>query len=92
MPEQIRSAEGEESEPADPADRRVSKGEVLEMARKHIKSLERERDLLEREKNELLGSLRNLKGSLSSEGTTASSQGTPMELVDEDKIDEEFGK
>lgn len=82
IPEQIRQGgEAENSDgAADSADRRVSKGEVLEMARKHIKSLERERDILEKEKNELLGSLRSLKGSVSSEGTTSSSQGTPIDF------------
>lgn len=83
IPEQIR--QGGEAENSDgaadlAADRRVSKGEVLEMARKHIQSLERERDILEKEKNELLGSLRSLKGSFSSEGTTSSSQGTPIDF------------
>ena len=69
----------------------MSKGEVLEMARKHIQSLERERDTLEREKNELLGSLRSLKGSLSSEETTSSSQGTPIDFcidMDDDTVGE----
>lgn len=64
LPEQIRSSgDGGESDggAADWGDRRVSKGEVLEMARKHIKSLEQERDMLERENNELHGSIAHYK-------------------------------
>lgn len=80
LPEQIRtSGDGEDSDggaPVDWADRRVSKGEVLEMARRHIESLERERDMLEREKNELQGSLHQLKGSVS-EGTLSPGDNDP---------------
>lgn len=69
-----------ESDGANEADRRVSKGEVLEMARKHIQALEQERNQLERENLELQGSLRQLKGS-TSEGTTSSSgQQTPLDF------------
>ncbi|CAM1510336.1 Fc.00g006710.m01.CDS01 [Cosmosporella sp. VM-42] len=96
LPEQIRSGgDGEESEgPVDFGDRRVSKGEVLEMARKHIESLERERDQLEKEKNALLGNLRQLKGSVSEEGTSDGQRsGTPIDfnisMDDEDAHEEE---
>ncbi|KAM0338019.1 hypothetical protein ACHAPQ_002584 [Fusarium lateritium] len=60
-----------ESDQANDPDRRVSKGEVLEMARKHIEALERERNQLELEKLELQGNIRRLKGS-NSESTTSS--------------------
>ncbi|PNP60788.1 hypothetical protein FNYG_14480 [Fusarium nygamai] len=53
-------------------DRRVSKGEVLEMARKRIQALELESNELQRENFELQGSLRRLKGS-ASDGTVSSS-------------------
>lgn len=60
------------------------------MARKHIQSLERERDQLEREKNDLLGNLRRLKGSVS-DTTNSSGQRTPLEfnisMDDEDPED-----
>ncbi|KAH7140589.1 hypothetical protein EDB81DRAFT_723621, partial [Dactylonectria macrodidyma] len=69
LPEQVRTGgDGDDSEgggPVDWGDRRVSKGEVLEMARKHIETLERERDVLEREKMELQGSLKQLNHSAS---------------------------
>lgn len=94
LPEQVRNGgDGEDSEghaPTDLGDKRVSKGEVLEMARKHIQSLERERDQLEREKNDLLGNLRRLKGSVS-DTTNSSGQRTPLEfnisMDDEDPED-----
>ncbi|KNB06300.1 hypothetical protein FOXG_07059 [Fusarium oxysporum f. sp. lycopersici 4287] len=54
-------------------DRRVSKGEVLEMARKCIQGLERESNELLRENFELKGSLQRLKGS-ASDGTVSSSE------------------
>ncbi|QKD57183.1 uncharacterized protein FOBCDRAFT_321376 [Fusarium oxysporum Fo47] len=54
-------------------DRRVSKGEVLEMARKCIQGLERESNELQRENFELKGSLQRLKGS-ASDGTVSSSE------------------
>ncbi|KAK7403184.1 hypothetical protein QQX98_011048 [Neonectria punicea] len=82
LPEQIRaSGDGEDSDggaPVDWGDRRVSKGEVLEMARKHIESLERERDTLEREKNELQGSLHQLKGSVSEGTLSPGDNNTPL--------------
>ncbi|KAI5457872.1 hypothetical protein BGZ63DRAFT_427895 [Mariannaea sp. PMI_226] len=76
LPEQTRHGnDGEESDAAaDWSDRRVSKGEVLEMARKHIQTLERERDKLEREKSELQGSLAQYRNTAGSEG----SSGTPL--------------
>ncbi|KPM37620.1 hypothetical protein AK830_g8943 [Neonectria ditissima] len=84
LPEQIRtSGDGDESDggaPVDWGDRRVSKGEVLEMARKHIESLEQERDTLEREKNELQGSLRQLKGSVSDGTLSPKDNNTPLDF------------
>ncbi|KAF6830513.1 helix-loop-helix DNA-binding domain-containing protein [Colletotrichum plurivorum] len=66
LPEQVRGPAGtgggadggDESDPQ-PADqeRRVSKAEVLDMARRHIKSLEREREELQRERGDLLRNL-----------------------------------
>ncbi|KAM6513431.1 hypothetical protein FALCPG4_015854 [Fusarium falciforme] len=60
--------------------RRVSKGEVLEMARKHIQALERERNQLERENHELEGSLRRLEGSASDGKVSSSGQETPFDF------------
>ncbi|OBR13923.1 Helix-loop-helix DNA-binding domain-containing protein [Colletotrichum higginsianum IMI 349063] len=66
LPEQARgpgdAGDGGESDPqqAD-QERRVSKAEVLDMARRHIKSLEREREVLHRERGELLRSLETLE-------------------------------
>ncbi|KAK2667138.1 hypothetical protein RAB80_017559 [Fusarium oxysporum f. sp. vasinfectum] len=57
-----------ESDGTNNPDRRVSKGEVLEMARKRIQALEREGNELRRKNLELQGSLRRLKGS-ASDGT-----------------------
>ncbi|KAK1974890.1 hypothetical protein LZ30DRAFT_381579 [Colletotrichum cereale] len=60
LPEQMRSpagaGDGEESDPSQRTEqeRRVSKAEVLEMARRHIKNLEEEREALNRERGELL--------------------------------------
>ncbi|KAI7759427.1 hypothetical protein LZL87_013694 [Fusarium oxysporum] len=54
-------------------DRRVSKGEVLEIACKHIQGLERESNELQRENFELKGSLQRLKGS-ASDSTVSSSE------------------
>lgn len=69
-----------ESDGATEADRRVSKGEVLEMARKHIQALEQERNQLERENLELQGNLRRLKGSASNGTTSSSGQQTPLDF------------
>lgn len=84
LPENIRAGgDGEDSDgaPVDWGDRRVSKGEVLEMARKHIETLEQERDMLEREKNELQGSLHQLKNSISEgEGTMSAGHDTPLDF------------
>ncbi|GJC95419.1 helix-loop-helix DNA-binding domain-containing protein [Colletotrichum higginsianum] len=66
LPEQARgpgdAGDGGESDPqqAD-QERRVSKAEVLDMARRHIKSLEREREVLHRERGELLRNLETLE-------------------------------
>ncbi|PNP75064.1 hypothetical protein FNYG_11552 [Fusarium nygamai] len=82
LPDQVRHGESSsgngnednESDHANDADRRVSKGEVLEMARKHIQALERERNQLELENLELHGSLRRLKESNSESATSSSGQ------------------
>ncbi|SCO92477.1 related to helix-loop-helix protein [Fusarium oxysporum] len=67
-----------ESDGTNNPDRRVSKGEVLEMARKRIQALERESNELQRENLELQGSLRRLNGS-ASDGTVSSPGGeTPF--------------
>lgn len=80
LPEQLRGGgEGDESDaPVNFEDKRVSKGEVLEMARKHIQTLERERNLLEKEKNELIENIQQLKGSNSD--SLASSSATPIDF------------
>ncbi|KAH6975935.1 hypothetical protein BKA56DRAFT_72155 [Ilyonectria sp. MPI-CAGE-AT-0026] len=96
LPENIRTGgDGEDSDgggPVDWGDRRVSKGEVLEMARKHIETLEQERDMLEREKNELQGNLHQLKNSVSEgEGTMSPGHDTPLDFsisMDDDDDDE----
>lgn len=67
-----------ESEQANDLDRRVSKGEVLEMARRHIEALERERSQLELENLELHGNIRKLKGS-GSENMSRSGQESSVE-------------
>ncbi|EXK24856.1 hypothetical protein FOMG_18441 [Fusarium oxysporum f. sp. melonis 26406] len=84
LPEQLRAGNNgngdiDESEGND-ADRRVSKGEVLEMARKHIQLLEQERVQLERENLELHGNLRRLNGSTSDGTAFSSSQETPLDF------------
>ncbi|KAJ3513359.1 hypothetical protein NM208_g15198 [Fusarium decemcellulare] len=83
LPDQARhggngNGDDNESDGANEADRRVSKGEVLEMARKHIQTLERERNQLELENLELQGSLRRLKGSASDGTVSSSGQETPL--------------
>ncbi|GJC90518.1 allergen Fus c 3 [Colletotrichum liriopes] len=66
LPEQVRgpagAGDGDESDPqqAD-QERRVSKAEVLDMARRHIKNLEREREVLHHERGELLRNLETLE-------------------------------
>jgi hypothetical protein len=87
LPEQIRSGrdDADSDGGADWGDRRVSKGEVLEMARKHIETLERERDMLERENNDLQGSLAHYRNS---SGHEESGQDTPLDFninMDDDK-------
>ncbi|OLN81579.1 Allergen Fus c 3 [Colletotrichum chlorophyti] len=73
LPEQVRgpatAGDGEESDPQHAAEeRRVSKAEVLDMARRHIKNLEREREVLHREREELLRSLEMLEREAASTG------------------------
>ncbi|KAF4446055.1 hypothetical protein F53441_10279 [Fusarium austroafricanum] len=71
--------EDNESDHANDPDKRVSKGEVLEMARKHIQALERERNQLELENLELQGNLRRLKESNSESASSSSSHENPFE-------------
>jgi hypothetical protein len=61
----------------------VSKGEVLEMARKHIQALERERNQLELENLELHGSLQKLKesGSESTAGTSGQESSVESDII-----------
>ncbi|KAK1598751.1 helix-loop-helix DNA-binding domain-containing protein [Colletotrichum navitas] len=81
LPEQVRGAagagagNGDESDPPQQADqeRRVSKAEVLDMARRHIKNLEQEREALHRERGELLRSLETLEKEAVMDETSASS-------------------
>ncbi|OHF00113.1 helix-loop-helix DNA-binding domain-containing protein [Colletotrichum orchidophilum] len=70
LPEQVRgpagTGDGDESDPQAAAaaaneERRVSKAEVLDMARRHIQNLERERETLHRERGELLRNLETLE-------------------------------
>ncbi|KAH9906142.1 hypothetical protein F4778DRAFT_801427 [Xylariomycetidae sp. FL2044] len=71
LPEDMQSGEGNEGGEGggggggggggDPADRRVSKAEVLDMARRHINTLERECAKLEDERDELRESMEKLQ-------------------------------
>ncbi|KAI1369149.1 hypothetical protein F5Y08DRAFT_182938 [Xylaria arbuscula] len=61
LPERMQSGEGEDGGDIDAGDRRVSKAEVLEMARRHIKALERECALLEGERDELRDNMERLR-------------------------------
>ncbi|GAW22391.1 hypothetical protein ANO14919_119280 [Xylariales sp. No.14919] len=61
LPERMQSGEGEEGGDLDAGDRRVSKAEVLEMARRHIKALERECSALEGERDELRDNMERLR-------------------------------
>jgi len=91
LPDQIRHGdngggngnEDNESDQANDPDRRVSKGEVLEMARKHIQALERERNQLELENLELHGSLQKLKesGSESTAGTSGQESSVDSDII-----------
>ncbi|RGP77874.1 hypothetical protein FLONG3_4050 [Fusarium longipes] len=103
LPDQIRHGgngtgngnEDNESDQANDPDRRVSKGEVLEMARKHIQALERERNQLELENLELHGSIQKLKESGSESRAYASSQESSTEpdiVKKEKKTSEDLGE
>ncbi|KAI1454995.1 hypothetical protein F4805DRAFT_460236 [Annulohypoxylon moriforme] len=62
LPETMQAGEGEdEGEPMDLSDRRVSKAEVLDMARRHIHALERECAALEGERDELRNNMERLR-------------------------------
>ncbi|TPX11155.1 uncharacterized protein E0L32_000973 [Thyridium curvatum] len=64
LPDNIRgSGTGDESDGpnVDLGDKRVSKAEVLDMARRHIRSLERDRDALEQERDELLSDIQQMR-------------------------------
>ncbi|KAK5629776.1 hypothetical protein RRF57_005491 [Xylaria bambusicola] len=79
LPERMQSGEDEDGGDLDAGDRRVSKAEVLEMARRHIKALERECALLEGERDELRDNMERLRwlfgrcegGAASAEGSSA---------------------
>ena len=66
LPDTIRgeggSGEEGETQNFDIGEKRVSKAEVLDMARRHIQSLERDRDALEKERDELLEDMEQLRG------------------------------
>ncbi|KAI0435202.1 hypothetical protein F5Y09DRAFT_293999 [Xylaria sp. FL1042] len=61
LPERMQCGEGDEGGDLDSGDRRVSKAEVLEMARRHIKALERECAALEGERDELRDNMERLR-------------------------------
>ncbi|KAI1393858.1 uncharacterized protein F4822DRAFT_439759 [Hypoxylon trugodes] len=62
LPETMQAGEGEdEGEALDLTDRRVSKAEVLDMARRHIQTLERECAALEGERDELRNNMARLR-------------------------------
>ncbi|KAK1691180.1 hypothetical protein BDP55DRAFT_690156 [Colletotrichum godetiae] len=76
LPEQVRgpagAGDGDESDPQAAAaaneERRVSKAEVLDMARRHIQNLERERETLHRERGELLRNLETMEREAAANG------------------------
>ncbi|KAI0486921.1 hypothetical protein F4859DRAFT_527099 [Xylaria cf. heliscus] len=77
LPERMQSVDGEEGGDLDAGDRRVSKAEVLEMARRHIKSLERECAVLEGERDELRDNMERLRWLFGRcEGGPGSSEGS----------------
>ncbi|KAJ9150657.1 hypothetical protein NKR23_g3587 [Pleurostoma richardsiae] len=55
------AADGSGMQSFDFGEKRVSKAEVLDLARRHIQSLERERDALERERDDLLVNMGKLR-------------------------------
>ncbi|KAI0550273.1 hypothetical protein F4679DRAFT_217418 [Xylaria curta] len=61
LPERMQIADGGDGGDLDAGDRRVSKAEVLEMARRHIKALERECTALEGERDELRDNMERLR-------------------------------
>ncbi|KAI0114989.1 hypothetical protein F4814DRAFT_459819 [Daldinia grandis] len=62
LPETMQAGEGDdEEESLDLTDRRVSKAEVLDMARRHIQALERECAALEGERDELRDNMERLR-------------------------------
>ncbi|KAI1107280.1 hypothetical protein F4804DRAFT_223346 [Jackrogersella minutella] len=62
LPETMQAGEGEDDgEALDLSDRRVSKAEVLDMARRHIQTLERECAALEGERDELRDNMERLR-------------------------------
>ncbi|KAI0840648.1 hypothetical protein F5Y06DRAFT_308816 [Hypoxylon sp. FL0890] len=62
LPETMQAGEGEDDgESLDLTDRRVSKAEVLDMARRHIQALERECAALEGERDELRNNMERLR-------------------------------
>ncbi|KAK2026525.1 hypothetical protein LX32DRAFT_665268 [Colletotrichum zoysiae] len=84
LPEQVRGGAGDESDPSQQADqeRRVSKAEVLGMARRHIKNLEQEREVLHRERGELLRNLETLEREAAMGRRGGSEDSRPDEFLD----------
>ncbi|KAK2061187.1 hypothetical protein LY76DRAFT_603462 [Colletotrichum caudatum] len=80
----VRGGAGDESDPSQQADqeRRVSKAEVLDMARLHIKNLEQERELLHRERGELLRNLEALEREVAMGRRGGSAGSRPDEFLD----------
>ncbi|KIH90639.1 hypothetical protein SPBR_00625 [Sporothrix brasiliensis 5110] len=77
---------------ANAVERQASKGEVLELARKHIQRLEQQRDDLKRERDELQDTsqrLQKIYASRSSEHGQTSETGTEHDEDDEDNEDDE---
>lgn len=77
LPEHVRSGgPGDEDDSEGPmpdtTDRRVSKAEVLEMARRHIKSLERNNSTLARERDDLAQQVEMLRSERESQSETGS--------------------
>ncbi|ERS97193.1 hypothetical protein HMPREF1624_06524 [Sporothrix schenckii ATCC 58251] len=79
---------------ANAVERQVSKGEVLELARKHIQRLEQQRDDLKRERDELQDTsqrLQKIYASQSSEHGQTSERAADRDDDDEDNEEEDDG-
>ncbi|KAI1815858.1 hypothetical protein GGS20DRAFT_298788 [Poronia punctata] len=79
LPERMQSGEdGEGPDALDSGDRRVSKAEVLEMARRYIKALERECAALEGERDELRHNMEKVRWLFGRcEGSSGGQEGAP---------------